>query len=122
MSRRAARTKTEEGHPMTISTHVLDAALGRPAAGVAVRLEDVTGLALGEAATDDDGRVAELAPGSLEAGTYRLRFDTGGYFSAAGRDNFYPEVVVAFTVADGAQHYHVPLLLSPFAYSTYRGS
>ena len=107
---------------MTISTHILDAALGCPAAGVAVRLEDATGLALGEAVTDDDGRVADLAPGPLDVGDYRLRFDTGGYFSAAGRDAFYPEVVVAFTIADAAQHYHVPLLLSPFAYSTYRGS
>jgi 5-hydroxyisourate hydrolase len=107
---------------MTISTHVLDAALGHPASGVAVRLEDRTGLMLGEAATDADGRVADLAPGSLEAGDYRLRFDTGGYFDAAGTDAFYPEVVVTFRVTDAAQHYHVPLLLSPFAYSTYRGS
>ena len=107
---------------MTISTHVLDAALGCPAAGVAVRLEDATGSALGEAVTDDDGRVADLAPGSLAVGDYRLRFDTGGYFAASGRDAFYPEVVVAFTVADAAERYHVPLLLSPFAYSTYRGS
>jgi 5-hydroxyisourate hydrolase len=107
---------------MTISTHVLDAALGRPAAGVPIRLETVAGSPLAAAVTDSDGRVAELAPDRLEPGDYRLRFDTGAYFSAAGRDAFYPEVAVTFRIADATQHYHVPLLLSPFAYSTYRGS
>lgn len=107
---------------MTISTHVLDAATGRPAAGIAVRLESPAESVLAEAATDADGRVAELAAGALEPGDYRLHFDTGGYFDAAGRDAFYPEVVVTFRITDSAQHYHVPLLLSPFAYSTYRGS
>jgi 5-hydroxyisourate hydrolase len=106
---------------MTISTHVLDAALGRPAAGVAVRLERPSGASV-DAVTDADGRVASLAGEESEPGEYRLRFDTGGYFAAAGRESFYPEVVVAFTIVDAAQHYHVPLLLSPFAYSTYRGS
>ena len=106
---------------MTISTHVLDAALGRPAAGVAVRLEDPSGATV-EAVTDADGRVTSLASEQLATGDYRLRFDTGAYFASAGRETFYPEVVVAFTIADAAQHYHVPLLLSPFAYSTYRGS
>src|SRR4051794_26860970 len=106
---------------MGISTHVLDAALGRPAAGVAVRLVGPSGAPV-EEFTDADGRVAELVSGAAEPGEYQLRFDTGGYFTASGRESFYPEVVVTFTVDDAAQHYHVPLLLSPFAYSTYRGS
>ncbi|MDT4918605.1 MAG: 5-hydroxyisourate hydrolase [Pseudonocardiales bacterium] len=107
---------------MTISTHVLDAALGRPAAGVPVRLEGPAASLPVEAVTDADGRVAELTSGASEPGDYRLRFDTGSYFRAAGRESFYPEVVVTFTITDATQHYHVPLLLSPFAYSTYRGS
>lgn len=106
---------------MTLSTHVLDAALGRPAADVAVRLEASDGTVLTESRTDADGRVPRFAV-ALEAGTYRLRFDTGGYFAASERAGFYPEVVVTFDIADAQQHYHVPLLLSPFAYSTYRGS
>jgi 5-hydroxyisourate hydrolase len=106
---------------MSLSTHVLDAAYGRPAAGVAVRLTTVGGDELAEAVTDDDGRVPQLAA-DLPEGTYRLTFDTGTYFAATGRQGFYPEVVVTFTVTDAGQHHHVPLLLSPFAYSTYRGS
>lgn len=106
---------------MTISTHVLDAALGRPAAGVAVRLEDPSGSPI-ERVTGADGRVTSFGDGPFAAGEYRLRFDTGGYFATSGRDAFYPEVVVAFRIVDAAQHHHVPLLLSPFAYSTYRGS
>jgi 5-hydroxyisourate hydrolase len=107
---------------MSVSTHVLDAALGRPAVGVAVRLE-CGGEVLAEARTDDDGRIRDFGElGDLGAGTYRLVFATGDYFTATGREGFYPEVVVAFTVTDPAQHHHVPLLLSPFAYSTYRGS
>jgi 5-hydroxyisourate hydrolase len=105
---------------MTVSTHVLDAARGVPAAGVAVRLERGSEV-LAEAKTDDDGRVRDLGA-RLAAGTYRLTFATGDYFAATGREGFYPEVVVAFTVTDPAQHHHVPLLLAPFAYSTYRGS
>jgi 5-hydroxyisourate hydrolase len=102
---------------MSLSTHVLDATTGRPAAGVAVRLEHADGGAVAEGTTDADGRVAKLAP-DLAAGTYRLVFDTGDYFP----DTFYPQVVVTFRVDGPEQHYHVPLLLSPFAYSTYRGS
>lgn len=102
---------------MSLSTHVLDAALGRPAAGIPVRLE-CRHTILAEAVTDDDGRVLEL--GDIGVGSYRLVFDTATYF--AGRPSFYPEVIVAFTVVDAGQHHHVPLLLSPFAYSTYRGS
>jgi 5-hydroxyisourate hydrolase len=100
-----------------ISTHVLDAALGRPAAGLPVRLEGPSGV-LATATTDGDGRISAMAAGP--AGTHRLVFDTAGYFTATGQRGFYPEVIIAFTVEEG--RYHVPLLLSPFAYSTYRGS
>jgi 5-hydroxyisourate hydrolase len=105
---------------MSLSTHVLDAALGQPARGIRVRLER-DGSVLAQTSTDGDGRVRELAA-DLAAGTYRLTFDTGGYFAATGQRGFYPEVAVTFTVAEPGQHHHVPLLLSPFAYSTYRGS
>lgn len=101
----------------TLSTHVLDAALGRPAAGVLVRLER-GGEVLAQGTTDTDGRVRDL--GALGPGTHRLVFDTGAYFTATAQQGFYPEVAVAFTAGDG--HHHVPLLLSPFHYSTYRGS
>ena len=106
---------------MSLSTHVLDAAHGRPAAGVALRLTTVSGDEIAAGATDDDGRVRELAA-ELPAGDYRITFDTGAYFAATGQKGFYPEVVVTFTVTDPGQHHHVPLLLSPYAYSTYRGS
>ena len=110
----------------TVSTHVLDAATGRPAAGVSVRLERAPsagepGDTVVEANTDIDGRL-RLDRANLTAGVYRLVFDTGTYFSATGREAFYPEVSVTFWVRESGQHYHVPLLLSPFAYSTYRGS
>ncbi|MBO0849004.1 MAG: hydroxyisourate hydrolase [Pseudonocardia sp.] len=106
-----------------ITTHVLDSARGLPAVEVPVRLERAaSGEVLGSARTDGDGRVRELGPARLDAGgCYRLVFDTGAYFEATGQRGFYPEVAVTFTVADDG-HYHVPLLLSPFAYSTYRGS
>jgi 5-hydroxyisourate hydrolase len=110
---------------MTLSTHVLDAARGRPAAGVPVVLSRRTGdgwerLAAG--VTDADGRTGALLPGPLEPGVFRLEFDTGAYFAATGQTGFYPEVSVVFSVTDPASHHHVPLLLSPFAFSTYRGS
>ncbi|QJY48166.1 hydroxyisourate hydrolase [Pseudonocardia broussonetiae] len=105
---------------MSLSTHVLDAALGRPAAGVAVRLTRGSAL-LAEDVTDADGRVGRLAA-DLAAGAHTLTFDTGGYFAATGQTGFYPEVAVTFTVTDPGEHHHVPLLLSPFAHSTYRGS
>ncbi len=100
----------------TLSTHVLDTAQGHPAEGVKVRLETRQGELLAEGETDADGRIGSLFDG-LERGAYVLRFDTGLYV-----DGFYPEVVVVFTVADPDQHHHVPLLLSPYGYSTYRGS
>ncbi len=108
-----------------VTTHVLDAARGEPAGGVAVRLErsdDATWVTLAATRTDRDGRCGSLGPERLDAGTYRLRFDTGAYFAEQQQDTFYPEVLVVFRLADRDQHYHVPLLLSPFAYSTYRGS
>ena len=107
-----------------ITTHVLDTALGRPAAGVPVRLSrlDADRLSvLAEAVTDADGRVGELGPEQVAPGTYLLRFDTAAYCAATGQECFYPEVSVTFAVTD-ERHHHVPLLLSPFAYSTYRGS
>jgi 5-hydroxyisourate hydrolase len=110
----------------SVSTHVLDLTLGRPAAGVPVILErkGEGGYVLVTAAsTDADGRVKELVPeGTLTVGTYRLTFDTGAYFAAQGVLGFYPEASIAFVIRDAAAHYHVPLLLSAFGYSTYRGS
>ena len=111
----------------TLSSHVLDTASGRPARGVPVRLEalDAGGdwKTLADAVTDDDGRVRRLPPeGPLPAGTYRVTFDTRAYLEAAGRPVFYPRVDVVFVVGAGAEHYHIPLILSPFGYSTYRGS
>ncbi len=108
---------------MSISTHVLDAAHGRPAVGMALTLERYDGTAVGTGTTNDDGRCPELTEGlSLESGAYRMRFDTGGWFAATQTPTFYPEVELIFEVTDPQAHYHVPLLLSPFAYSTYRGS
>ena len=103
-----------------LTTHVLDTTGGTPAAGVAVTLRHASGAAIAEAVTDADGR-AGLGPELLPPGAYALTFDTGAYFAAHGTDCFYPSVTVDFTITD-ARHYHVPLLLSPFSYSTYRGS
>ncbi|WP_310525714.1 hydroxyisourate hydrolase [Nocardioides sp.] len=103
----------------TLSTHVLDTSLGRPAAGVSITLANHAGN-LADAVTDRDGRAADLG-GDLAPGAYSLRFDSGGYFAERGIEGFYPEVLVTFTIS-GAGHVHVPLLLSPFGYSTYRGS
>ena len=104
----------------TLSTHVLDTALGRPAEGVAVTLPTAGGDYLDAGTTDTDGRIrpigAELSPGD-----YVLSFATGAYHRATGQESFYPSVGVTFTVG-AAGHYHVPLLLTPYGYSTYRGS
>jgi 5-hydroxyisourate hydrolase len=111
-----------------ITTHVLDLSLGRPAAGVPVRLEvlqsDSGWVSLAEKATDDDGRVKDLMDvgARLDTGTYRLTVLTGNYFERQDKPSFYPEVTVVFRVTEVGGHYHVPLLLSPFGYSTYRGS
>ena len=108
-----------------ITTHVLDTSRGRPAAGVPVVLEraaDASWQPVGRGTTDADGRASDLLSSALEDGRYRLTFDTGAYFRAVGEVGFYPEVSVTFVVGHGEEHYHVPLLLSPFGYSTYRGS
>jgi 5-hydroxyisourate hydrolase len=109
-----------------ITTHVLDTALGRPGKNVRITLELQSGmgwLAIGDGRTDDDGRLRTLTPaGPVEPGTYRIRFETGEYYAASSSFSFFPVVEIQFTVVDGSQHYHVPLLLSPYGYSTYRGS
>jgi 5-hydroxyisourate hydrolase len=110
-----------------ITTHVLDTARGRPAAGVPVTLEargEGGWRVVGRGRTDADGRLRELLPAdsALGEGGYRLTFDAGAYFAAQGAEGFYTEVVVSFVVRDPASHYHVPLLLSPYGYTTYRGS
>lgn len=111
-----------------ITTHVLDTSRGRPAAGVAISLEarddDGTWSFVGSGSTDDDGRLRTLIPSgvALEARVYRITFDTGRYFEKLGVEGFYPEASIVFQVRDPSQHFHVPLLLNPFGYSTYRGS
>jgi 5-hydroxyisourate hydrolase len=107
-----------------VTTHVLDTALGAPARGVPVVLSRRDGDAWIEVATgttDPDGRIGDLTPEHVPHGRYRLVFDTAAYFTATLQPAFFPEVHVVFEVADGS-HHHVPLLLSPFGYSTYRGS
>jgi 5-hydroxyisourate hydrolase len=106
---------------MSLSTHVLDAVSGRPATAVPVTLRNADDAVLANAVTDDDGRIANLGD-DLGAGVYRLRFDTATYFAAQGITGFYPEIVVAFEITDATARHHVPVLLSPYAYSTYRGS
>ena len=109
-----------------ITTHILDVAAGAPARGVGVELErlaEESWQRVGHGTTNDDGRVTDLMDeGTLSAGTYRLTFATKPYFDERQTTTFYPEVVVTFCVEAEAEHYHVPLLLSPFGYSTYRGS
>jgi 5-hydroxyisourate hydrolase len=114
---------------LSISTHVLDTSAGRPAEGVQVRLlrvdEAVSTIVtvISATTTNADGRVAALVPDGYadSEGTYRLLFEAGAYFAARGQETFYTTIAIEF-VAERAQHYHVPLLLSPFGYSTYRGS
>ena len=110
-----------------ITTHVLDISIGRPAAGVPVILEmEKAGggwKELGRGVTDADGRLGDLmAPGSLKEGTYRLTFDTRAYFGGRKMETLYPRVSIVFEVRRSSEHYHIPLLLSPYGYSTYRGS
>jgi 5-hydroxyisourate hydrolase len=112
----------------SITTHVLDTARGRPAPGVHVALErreaDGQWSRVGDGHTDADGRLRSLTPEHSPAtpGIYRLSFDTGRYFTALDIRTFYPNVTVTFEVPEQGGHYHVPLLLTPFGYSTYRGS
>ena len=111
-----------------ITTHVLDVSIGRPGAEIPVRLhrqtDDGRWEQIGSGKTDADGRTRDLIPdgGPLTAALYRLTFEVGPYFRNNQVDGFYQEVTIAFIVKDASQHYHVPLLLSPFGYSTYRGS
>lgn len=110
-----------------LSTHILDLATGRPAAGVAVTLfqrRDADWHELGMHKTQEDGRVNELLPTgeSLHSTIYMLRFETGAYYRALGIDTFHPLIEVTFQVRDPSEHYHVPLLVAPHSYSTYRGS
>jgi 5-hydroxyisourate hydrolase len=119
----------------TLSTHVLDTSVGRPAAGVAVLLErirDANGdvavdqreATLGAGTTDKDGRLRDFvtAGATLTEGTYRLRFDVTDYFARHLASTFFPEIVVVFRIDAPNEHYHVPVLISPYGYSTYRGS
>jgi 5-hydroxyisourate hydrolase len=112
-----------------LTTHVLDTARGRPARGVPITLEvrepDGTFREVSRAETNDDGRVAPpglLPEGALRAAVYRVTFDTGRWFAAEGLQGFYPHVEIVFEVREPSQHHHVPLLVSPYGYSTYRGS
>jgi|SRR5580704_15233216 5-hydroxyisourate hydrolase len=110
-----------------ISTHILDLTRGRPAEGVAVRLhrhEQGAWRAIAARRTDQDGRIADLLPASepLQSGFYRLRFGTSAYFRGKGSESLHPFVDIAFQVRDTGEHYHVPLLITPHGYSTYRGS
>jgi 5-hydroxyisourate hydrolase len=111
-----------------ITTHVLDIARGRPAQGIAVTLEIARDpgqwAELARGVTDGDGRIGQFDPPGfpMKPAVYRLRFATGAYFAASSVHCFFPEVHVIVQVDDPAQHYHVPLLLSPYGYSTYRGS
>ncbi|BES69436.1 hydroxyisourate hydrolase [Marinobacter nanhaiticus D15-8W] len=108
-----------------ITTHILDLGSGRPAAGVAVTLEGQNGnewTPIANGATDDDGRIGQWFEGPLASGLYRLTFATGAYFEAQGKPCFYPQVTIDFSVSADQDHYHVPLLLNQWGYSTYRGS
>lgn len=111
----------------SISTHILDTARGCPAAGVPVHLAQRDGSGawhdVARSVTDDDGRITSwpLEGSTLDIGTYRLTFEVAGYFAAQGTSSFYSSIPIVFEV-EHSQHYHVPLLLSPFGYSTYRGS
>ena len=110
----------------TLTTHVLDTALGRPARGVLVTLERMSAHApvfIARDSTDADGRLKTLTPhDGLPVGTYRLTFALGPYFALGGTHCFYPEATVSFFVEEDGAHYHVPLLVAPYGYSTYRGS
>jgi 5-hydroxyisourate hydrolase len=114
-----------KGQP-TISTHVLDLESGDPGVGVSVALfrlaDDGRPTMVAEAETDDDGRVQSLTDGPLQAGDYQLAFDVGGYLETDDEEAFFQSLAVALRISDTSRSYHVPLLLSPFGMSTYRGS
>ena len=117
-----ADVSTERSH---ITTHVLDTGTGRPASGVKATLEAKTASGwqeIGTGVTDADGRIKNLGPTQVEVGHYRVSFEIGDYFGKQGTESFFPGVTIDFYVNSVDEHYHVPLLISPFAYSTYRGS
>ena len=110
-----------------ITTHILDTSIGKPAAGVRValsRVEDTKHTVVGSGVTDADGRLRDLIPSAakVNAGVFELSFETGTYFRSRGVEPFHPRVSIMFEITDPAQHFHVPLLISPFGYTTYRGS
>ena len=110
---------------MSISTHVLDLSSGQPAAGVAVLAELSTGEGweeVGSGLTDDDGRIGDLVEGAVVAGSYRMTFESGSYYASISVGGFYPRIVIHFDVGQPSDRLHVPLLISPYGYSTYRGS
>jgi 5-hydroxyisourate hydrolase len=112
---------------MGVSTHILNTALGRPAAGVGVALEVHhcgVWVEVLTAATDVDGRCKDLLPGGyvMEAAVYRIRFETAAYYAALQVEGLYPVIEITFSVTDSTQHYHIPLLLTANGYTTYRGS
>jgi 5-hydroxyisourate hydrolase len=109
----------------SITTHILNTAIGRPAAGVAITLSRLDGDAvvlISSGVTDEDGRLKTLSGAGVAAGTYRLSFAVAAYFGARNERAFYPQADITFVIDDDKQHYHVPLLLQPFGFSTYRGS
>lgn len=105
-----------------ISTHILDTALGKPAQDVCVKLFSEDGTLLAEAVTNSDGRVSDFNIGALAAGSYSIEFAIQPYFEKIAIETFFPKAVIYFSVSQPDQHHHIPLLISPFAYSTYRGS
>ncbi len=108
-----------------ITTHILDTSLGKPATQVRVWLEKIDGphsLKMSETATDNDGRATDLTPNGVEAGNYRLYADIGQYFAATGRETLYNLAIIDVIIYADQAHYHLPILLSPYSYSTYRGS
>jgi 5-hydroxyisourate hydrolase len=110
-----------------ITTHILDLSTGKPAPGVRValaRIDDAQRTTVGSGVTDADGRLRDLVPKAekLNAGVFELAFETGVYFRSHGVEPFHPRVTIVVEISDAAQHYHVPLLISPFGYTTYRGS
>jgi 5-hydroxyisourate hydrolase len=107
-----------------ITSHVLDTSTGRPAQGIVVKLERAGATAgpVASATTDNEGRIRDWLSEGVPPGRYRMVFQTGAWFRAAGRETLYSEVIIDFEVKEGVSHYHLPLLLSPFGYSTYRGS
>lgn len=105
-----------------ISTHILDTSLGKPAVNVTVKLYAENGQLISQSKTNADGRVMDFDCTGLSLGMYSIEFSTAEYFQNLSLDTFFPKAIIHFYVKDLAQHYHIPLLISPFAYSTYRGS